>query len=140
MVNMNKNAEKSSPESAADKDSEAVEPEVVKPVSEQKLKSARNVTTVVYALQAASILVGITFLVGVIVNYIKLEDVRDTWLESHFKWQIRTFWFAFLWGVLGVLTLGLGIGLFILTGNSIWFIYRIIKGWLNLNDGKEMYI
>jgi uncharacterized membrane protein len=119
---------------------QSVEPEVVKPVSEQKLKSAQNVTTVVYALQAASILVGITFLVGVIVNYIKLEDVRDTWLESHFRWQIRTFWFAFLWGVLGVLTLGLGIGLFILTANSIWFIYRVIKGWLNLNDGKEMYI
>jgi len=118
----------------------SVEPEVVKPVSEEQLKSAQNVTTLVYALQAASILVGVTFLVAVIVNYVKRDDVRNTWLESHFDWQIRTFWFAFLWGVLGVLTLGLGFGFFILVANSVWFIYRIVKGWLNLNDGKEMYL
>ncbi|MBN2429278.1 MAG: hypothetical protein JXK94_13160 [Deltaproteobacteria bacterium] len=104
------------------------------------LKSARNVTTLVYALQVASLLVGITFLIGVVVNYVKLNDVRGTWLESHFRWQIRTFWFALLWSVVGFFTLGLGIGFFILIANSVWFIYRIVKGWLNLNDGKEMYI
>jgi uncharacterized membrane protein len=137
---MTEQAEKQSPESSAEKNSAPVEPEVVKPVSEQELKSLRNVTTVVYALQAASILVGVTYLIAVIVNYIKLNEVRGTWLESHFNWQIRTFWFFLLWTVLGALTLGLGVGYFILVANSIWFIYRIIKGWLNLNDGKEMYI
>ena len=137
---MTEKAEKQSQESATEKNSEPIEPEVVKPVSEQQLKSLQNVTTVVYALQAASILVGITYLIAVIVNYIKLNDVQNTWLESHFRWQIRTFWFFLLWTVLGALTLGIGIGYFILVANSIWFIYRIIKGWLNLNDGKEIYI
>ena len=136
---MNEHAEKPNPNQDTETNSQSVEPEIVEPVSEEKLKSAQNVTTLVYALQAASILVGVTFLVGVIVNYVKLDDVRGTWLESHFSWQIRTFWFAFLWGVLGVLTFGVGIGFFILIANSVWFIYRIVKGWLNLNDGKEMY-
>lgn len=137
---MNDHNEKSSANSGAETGSQPVEPEVVPLIREKNLKSAKNVTTLVYALQAASILVGVTFLIGVIVNYVKLEDARDTWLETHFRWQIRTFWFAFLWGTIGILTLGLGIGLLILTANSVWFIYRVIKGWLNLNDGKEMYI
>ena len=137
---MSENPEKQSPNPGTGASGEkSVEPEIVKPVSEERLKSARNVTTLVYALQAASLLVGVTFLVGVIVNYVKRDDVRDTWLDSHFDWQIRTFWFTFLWISLGVLTLGLGIGFFILIANSVWFIYRIVKGWLNLNDGKEMY-
>ena len=141
MVNMNEHAENQSPNQRAAASSEkSVEPEIVKPVSEQQLKSLQNVTTVVYALQAASILVGVTYLIAVIVNYIKLSDVQGTWLESHFRWQIRTFWFFLLWTVLGALTLGLGIGYFILVANSVWFIYRIIKGWLSLNDGKEMNI
>ena len=52
----------------------------------------RKLTHVIYALYAASILVGVTCLVAVIVNYVKRDDVAGTWLESHFRWQIRTFW------------------------------------------------
>ena len=98
----------------------------------------RKLTHVIYALYAASILVGVTCLVAVIVNYVKRDDVAGTWLESHFRWQIRTFWYSLLWGVLGVLTLIFGVGLFILLAGFVWFVYRIVKGWLFLNDGKPM--
>lgn len=102
-------------------------------------KAAKDVTTAVYALQAASFLVGITFIVAVIVNYVKRDAVRGTWLESHFDWQINTFWFCLLWTIVGVLTLFLGIGLLILPVTYIWVIYRIVKGWLRLSEHKPMY-
>ena len=103
------------------------------------LQSARTLTVVVYALQAASFLVGLTFLVAVIINYVKRDDARGTWLESHFRWQIRTFWYSLLWAVLGVRPFVLIVGYFILVADAIWVIYRIVKGWLRLNDGKPMY-
>jgi len=101
--------------------------------------AARTVTVVVYALQAASFLAGITFLVAVIINYVKRPDVRGTWLESHFRWQIRTFWFSLLWTVIGVITSYILVGYVILLAALIWFIYRVAKGWLRLLDGKRMY-
>jgi uncharacterized membrane protein len=64
--------------------------------------------------------------------------VRGTWIERHFRWQIRTFWIALLWGVIGMLTVPLIIGWFILLGTSIWAIYRIVKGALALNEGKPV--
>jgi len=99
----------------------------------------KNVATVIYALQVATFFTGITFLISVIVAYVKREDVQGTWLESHFKWQIRTFWSSLLWSIVGVATLIIGVGFVIIFLNSIWLIYRIAKGWLRLNDGKEMY-
>jgi uncharacterized membrane protein len=105
----------------------------------ESLQSARTLTLVVYALQAASFLVGLTFIVAVIINYVKRDDVRGTWLESHFRWQIRTFWYSLLWAVLGLLTFVLIVGYVILVADAIWVIYRIVKGWLRLNDGKPMY-
>lgn len=99
--------------------------------------SGRNLAVIVYILQALSFFLGgVTGLIGVIVNYIKLEDVRGSWVESHFRWQIRTFWIGLLWTVIGIVTTPLIIGWFILLGISIWVIYRIVKGALALNDGK----
>ncbi|MGO1691948.1 MAG: DUF4870 family protein [Marinobacter sp.] len=98
---------------------------------------ARNLAVVVYILQGLSFFLGgITGLVGVIINYVKQDDVRGTWVESHFRWQIRTFWIGLLWTVIGVVTTFLIIGWFILLGIAIWLIYRIVKGALALNDGK----
>ena len=108
--------------------------------STEQEKSAKNVTTIIYALYAASFLIGITAIVAIVMNYIKKEDVAGTFLESHFRWQIRTFWFGMLWGVLGALTFVLVIGWFVLIANGIWIIYRIAKGWLRLNDNKPMYV
>jgi len=103
-------------------------------------EAAKKIATLVYALQAASFLLALTFIAAVIVNYVKQDDVADTWLASHFRWQIRTFWFALLWTVLGFITLLLGIGYLILIAVAAWVIYRIVKGWLALADNKPMYL
>lgn len=96
----------------------------------------RNLAVAVYILQAlAFFLGGITGLAGVIVNYVKLDEVQGTWIEPHFRWQIRTFWIGLLWGVIGFITTFIIIGWLILLAISIWVIYRIVKGALALNDG-----
>lgn len=101
--------------------------------------SARTIATVVYALQAAAVFMGITALVAVIINYVKRPDVTDTWLESHFRWQIRTFWFGLLWGLIGFVTGVIVIGYFVWLALLVWWIYRVVKGWLYLADGKPLY-
>jgi len=104
------------------------------------LQSLKNIAFAVYILQALVFLPPfvITYFVAVILCYIKRDDARGTWIESHFRWQIRTFWFGLLWYVVGGLTLFFIIGAVIIFANSLWLIYRILKGWLNLNDGKPM--
>lgn len=99
----------------------------------------KTLTTVIYALYASSILLGVTILVAIVMNYVKRDDVAGTWLESHFRWQIRTFWFGLLWSVLGVLSLVVVVGFAVLFANLVWFIYRIVKGWIRLNEGRPMY-
>ncbi len=114
---------------------------------------------VIYALHAFSLVTGIAgaatvvgaFLTGwpsiiaVILNYAKRSEVRGTWLETHFRWQIRTFWFGLLWvtlcGLFIVATLGIGllIAWLPLTLVGLWFIYRIVRGWLRLVDHRPMY-
>jgi uncharacterized membrane protein len=103
-----------------------------------RLKALKDITTAVYALQAVGFIVGITFIAAVILNYIKLPDVAGTLYESHFRWQIRTFWWGLLWSLVGGLTAWILIGFLILAGTGIWVIYRIVKGWLNLSEGKRM--
>ncbi len=105
----------------------------------QNETSATAITTMVYALQALSFLLGITFIAAVVVNYVKRADVEGTWLESHFRWQIRTFWFAVLWSVLGFITWVFLIGMLVLGINAVWIIYRIVRGWINLAERKPMY-
>lgn len=103
------------------------------------LQRLKNITMAVYALQAVSFLFVFTYVLAVMINYIKVDDVRGTWLESHFRWQIRTFWFSLPWCVLGVLTYIFIIGWIIIGVVALWVIYRILKGWLNLYDNKPMY-
>jgi uncharacterized membrane protein len=121
-------------------------------------RSLTTWTQIIYGLHALSLLTGIlgaatvvgAFLIGwpsiiaVILNYVKRSDVRGTWLESHFRWQIRTFWWGLLWACLCaafvVMTLGIGL-IFVwlpLGILALWFIYRIARGWLALNDRKPM--
>jgi uncharacterized membrane protein len=102
------------------------------------------------AFGAASVLGSFLFgwpsIIAVIINYVKRSDARGTWLESHFTWQIRTFWFAFGWAVLVALVsipltlivVGIGTwiaGMFLL---GVWAIYRIARGWLRLKDHQPM--
>ena len=104
----------------------------------EKLKSLKTVATVVYALQALGFFNGITWIAAVIINYVKKEEVAGTWLESHFRWQIRTFWFGLLWAALGAILFVLIVGWFILAADAIWIIYRVVKGWLNLSENRPV--
>ncbi len=105
----------------------------------EELAGLKTITQVVYALQALSFMFGVTALVGLIINYVKRDDVLGTVYQSHFDWQIRTFWWGLLWGVLGcLLIVALGLGLLVLFVAWVWAIYRVVKGWLKLIEGKPV--
>ena len=115
-----------------------------------------TLTHVLYALHGFSALMGVlssafivtAFLTGwpsilaVIVNYVKRGDARGTWLDSHFGWQIRTFWYALVWVVLaGLLILtvvGIPFAWVLLVAAGIWVLYRIIRGWIALAEARPM--
>ena len=137
---------------------QAGQPSVAGQIGSDASSSLVSWTQLIYGLHAFSLLTGIlgaatvigAFLTGwpsiiaVILNYVKRGDVKGTWLESHFRWQIRTFWYGVLWVGLCIafviLTLGLGIliawiPLVIVT---FWFIYRVARGWMALMDRRPM--
>ena len=102
-------------------------------------KNLRKLAMLVYALQAASLFTGsLTLFAGVIINYVRMEDVRGSWIESHFRWQTRTFWYSLVWMVIGGVTVIFLIGWAILLAISIWMIYRIVKGWVYLSENRPM--
>lgn len=93
-----------------------------------------------------SFLFGWPSIIAVIISYVKRGDARGTWLESHFSWQIRTFWYALLWTivigffsfVLSIVLIGIAlwfIGMFLL---GIWAAYRVIRGWLALKERRPL--
>ncbi|HET9820689.1 MAG TPA: hypothetical protein VFQ16_02570 [Burkholderiaceae bacterium] len=105
----------------------------------EQLASLKQITLVVYALQALSFFFGVTAVIGVIVNYVKKEDAAGTLYESHFDWQIRTFWWGLAWSIVGfILVFALGLGLIVWLVAWIWAIYRVVKGWLKLNDNQPV--
>jgi uncharacterized membrane protein len=108
-------------------------------INSEENSSARTLTMIVYGLQAASFITGVSIFAAIIINYIKMDDVKGTAYESHFRWQIRTFWFSALWAVISIPFCFVLVGYFFLLANTIWFLYRIIKGFVNLIDGKSMY-
>jgi uncharacterized membrane protein len=107
-------------------------------VDADKLASLKQLTLITYILYAVSLFTGFTGLVAIIINYVKREDTAGTIYESHFSWQIRTFWWSLLWAVIGWVTVFVLVGFVILFADAIWFIYRIVKGFLYWNDGKPM--
>jgi uncharacterized membrane protein len=117
-------------------------------------------TLVVYALFGAAAVVaivshgfppiaplgGIVGLIGIIMAYVKRGDAAGTWLASHYRWLIRTFWFSLLWGCVGaiifvllaIVLIGIIIGAAIWIATALWVIYRIIRGYLLFNDSKPV--
>ena len=113
-------------------------------------------THVIYALHAVTVAVGATTtafiitlfvfslpsIIAVILSYAKRAEARGTFLESHFRWLIRTFWFAALWcavgGVLMLTILGIPLALALFVATGLWLAYRVIRGWLALKDGKPL--
>jgi uncharacterized membrane protein len=116
-----------------------------------------TLTHVMYAMHGFSAIMGIVtpafvvtaFLTGwpsiiaVILNYIKRDEVRGSYLDSHFSWQLRTFWYAFLWvvvaGLLILSFIGIPLAYVVAIGTGIWVLYRIIRGWLALVDRRPIH-
>jgi len=114
-------------------------------------------THVIYALHALAVVIGITTMhtivgsfvgglpsiIAVIMNYARRSATRGTYLESHFRWQIRTFWYALLWavvcGMLMLTIIGIPLALLGLAALGIWIAYRVIRGWVSLRDHRPMY-
>lgn len=94
------------------------------------------------ALVVTAFLTGWPSIIAVIMNYVKRSEAAGTFLDSHFSWQLRTFWFALLWVVIGwlmiVTIIGAVIGVPILLGVGVWVLYRIARGWINLANRKPM--
>lgn len=109
-----------------------------------RLASLRKLTHILYALYAIFWLTGgITALIAIVVGYVKRDDTRGTLYASHFAWQIRSFWWSVAWAILGgalfatVFLIPLAFAAWGVL--SLWMLYRIVKGWLYLNDGKPIY-
>ena len=115
-------------------------PDGVSNADDKNIDLLVTITTLVYVLQAVSFLIGISYIVAIVINYVKRDDVQGTWLASHFRWQIRTFWFSLLWCAVGALTWVIVIGYFIMFATAVWVIYRIAKGWLSLHERKPLYV
>jgi len=121
-------------------------------------QSALMAAHIVYGLHSFAIVLGIVgsttviggflgsvpSIIAVILSYVKRGDARGSWAESHFRWQIRTFWYALLWLVIAVLLIvtlvGAPVGLAMLITVTIWLIYRIARGWIRLADKQSMYV
>ena len=105
----------------------------------RNLKKDIELTHIIYGLMAVGFITGgLGTLAAIIINYIKVDDVKGTWLESHFRWQMRTFWWGLLWAFLCALLMFVVIGIFLIFVVAVWVIYRIAKGWIRLNDSKPM--
>ena len=120
-------------------------------------QSALMAAHIVYGLHASAIVIGILgastviggfvgsvpSIIAVIINYIKRGSARGSWAASHYRWQIRTFWYALLWLLVATLlivtVIGAPIGFALLAVVTLWLIYRIARGWLRLLDGQPMY-
>jgi uncharacterized membrane protein len=115
-------------------------------------------THVMYALHSLAVLIGVTTfhtivgsfigslpsIIAVIMNYVRRSATHGTYLESHFRWQLRTFWYAVLWacvsGLVLITIIGLFLGLAGFLALAIWIIYRLARGWLTLRDRKPLYV
>ena len=126
----------------------------------QPAPSLYRVTNLVYALHGLSIVIGLVTaatvigafvfgwpsIISVIINYVKRDEARGTYLESHFRWQIRTFWFGLLWValciafIIGTLGIGIIVAWIPLAFVTVWFIYRVARGWMALSERRPMPI
>lgn len=120
------------------------------------LDGARAWCHVIYGLHALAVVVGVSgaatvagafvfgvpSLLAVVLNYLKRGEVRGTWLDSHFRWQIRTFWFTLLWllvyGLLILTLIGIPIAWVLIVVLGVWVAYRVVRGWLALADRRPL--
>lgn len=99
----------------------------------------RKLAQAVYILQAVGFFFPVLWIVAVVVNYVKEEDVTGTLAETHFRWQRRSFWFGLFGWALALLTWIILIGMVVLAVTYVFLIYRVVKGWIRLSEGRAMY-
>jgi uncharacterized membrane protein len=103
------------------------------------LESLRTIVLVIYGLYAVGILLaGVATLIGIVLAYVKRDDARGTVYESHFRWAISTFWISLLITVIGAITTLILVGWLIIAVGAVWYIYRIVKGWLRANERRPV--
>jgi uncharacterized membrane protein len=94
------------------------------------------------ALIVTAFLTGWPSIIAVIINYVKRGDVRGSWLDSHYSWQLRTFWWAVLWLAIGavafITVIGIPAAFALWMGTGVWVLYRLLRGWLALANEKEL--
>ena len=130
------------------------EPEVL--TANDDLEGPRAWCHVMYGLHALSALGGVltsatvvgAFVTGwpsllaVAINYATRHRVHASWLESHWRWQLRTFWFALLWAITALVLLfsflGIPLAVAVIVGTGLWVLYRVARGWLVLLDRKAI--
>lgn len=114
-----------------------ISPQPPMPVAVSSGDDTRTLAIIVYGLYLGALFcVGLSGIAGVILAYIKRDDAKGTIWESHFENAIHAFWIWLGLSVLGVLTIWLVIGLFVLIAAYIYFAYRTIKGLLRAIDAK----
>jgi len=124
--------------------------------SDDRLEGSRACCHVMYGLHALSAVFGILTsawvvtafifswpsIIAVIINYVTRDQVRDTWLATHWRWQLRTFWFALVWlivtGLLFITFIGIPLAILVIVSTGLWVLYRVIRGWLALLDRRGM--
>ena len=107
---------------------------------DSKEQGLKTIVTGVYALQAVGLLLPIflPWVVGVVIDYVKRDDAAGAWLESHFRWRIRTFWWSLLWCAIGFVLALVVVGFLVLAVAGVWMIYRVAKGWLRLSENRPV--
>jgi uncharacterized membrane protein len=105
----------------------------------ERTRKLRTLTHVLYALYAVHWLTGgVTGIIALIIGYLKRDDAAATRYEAHIRWQIRTFWMALGGYLVGAVLIVVAIGFAVIGLVSLWVLYRIVKGWLYLNDDKPL--
>lgn len=132
------------------------EVEVMPAGGDESLDGPRAWCHIMYGLHALSALSGILSsativgafvfgwpsIIAVIINFLTRDRVRGTWLATHWRWQMRTFWFALLWlllaGLLVITLIGIPLAWVVIVSTGLWVLYRVIRGWLALVDRRAM--
>ncbi|MFW1754171.1 DUF4870 family protein [Acinetobacter wanghuae] len=119
----------------------------------------RTLTLILYVLYIIAIFTGgLLAIIALIINYVKRSDVHGSIFESHFTWQIRTFWWYLIWNIIAFVPflflfftgqnpdlfagVALGASVFciaVIFVAWVWIVYRAIKGIMRLNDNLPMY-
>lgn len=116
---------------------EIIDVEVLDPVNSEAARSMKTYTMIVYGMYVLGLFLGgLPTVIGLIMAYVKRKSFAATIYEEHMGLLIRTFWYSVLFSILGALTVWIYIGSVILFGVAVWYIYRLIRGFARLSDGK----